>query len=113
MTRWQRNLLDVLYISMESIPWFVAITFMAAISERGFLRELARELRYEASTELFQDPERVISVADALLRQAGTATSGPGGGCFFCCVGGGIPGTRLIPPKDERHCSRVFCLDYS
>jgi hypothetical protein len=78
MTRWQRNLLDVLYISMESIPWFVAITFMATISERGFLRELARELRYEASTELFQDPERVISVADALLRQAETATSGPG-----------------------------------
>lgn len=78
MTRWQRNLLDVLYISMETIPWFVAIVVIATIGERGFLNELSRTIRFSAGSQDLGDPERVAAVVDSLAQQAEVATSGPG-----------------------------------
>ena len=78
MTNWQRNLLDVLYIAMESIPWFTAITVIATIGERGFLGDLARQLRSQIAADFFQDPNEATAVADALAAQALVATAGPG-----------------------------------
>ena len=77
MTRWQRNLLDVVYVAMESIPWFVAIAVFATIGERGYLSELARELRLTAAEEFVREPERAVAVAASLLEQAEVATAGP------------------------------------
>ncbi len=78
MTRWQRNLLDVLYISMEAIPWFVAIVVVATIGERGFLTELSRVIRFAAGSQDLGDPDRVAEVVESLSQQAEVATSGPG-----------------------------------
>lgn len=77
MTRWQRNLLDVLYVVMESIPWFAAITVLATIGERGYLTELSRELRSRVAADFLDNPERARVVAEALADRAETATAGP------------------------------------
>ena len=77
MTRWQRNLLDVLYIAMETLPWFVTIVVVATVGERGFLNELARVVRFSAGSQNFGDPERVEAVIASLQQQAEVATSGP------------------------------------
>lgn len=77
MTRWQRNLLDVLYIGMESLPWFVAITVLATIGERGYLRQLARELSFRVNTDFSDDPDRARAVVATLTEQSEVATSGP------------------------------------
>lgn len=77
MTTWQRNLLDVTYVAMESIPWFAAITVIATIGERGYLGELARRLRFEISGQFFENPERATAVADSLAEQSLSATAGP------------------------------------
>ena len=44
MTRWQRWLLDVLYVGVESVPWFMAIAVMATAAERTYLRDVAGAL---------------------------------------------------------------------
>lgn len=77
MTRWQRNLLDALYVVMESIPWFAAITVLATIGERGYLNELSRELRFRISQDFADDPERALAVVESLAGSAETATAGP------------------------------------
>jgi hypothetical protein len=77
MTRWQRNLLDVLYIAMESIPWFAAITVLATIGERGYLTELSRALRSRIAADFLENPERARAVAESLAERAESATAGP------------------------------------
>ena len=77
MTRWQRNLLDALYVAMEAIPWFAAITVIATIGERGYLTALARELRFRNNGEFFTDAERATEVTQLLMERADSATSGP------------------------------------
>ena len=77
MTRWQRNLLDVLFVMMEAIPWFAAITTVATIGERGYLAELSRELRLQISVLPLSDPDRANEVSRLLLEQSESATAGP------------------------------------
>lgn len=77
MTQWQRNLLDALYVVMESIAWFAAITSIATIGERGYLSELGRELRFQIGSAQVEQPERAQAVATLLTEQAQTATAGP------------------------------------
>lgn len=77
MTRWQRNLLDVLYVLMESIPWFAMITAIATVGEQGYLGELSRELRFAAASNNLVDPDQARVVADAILEQSQTAAAGP------------------------------------
>lgn len=90
MTRWQRNLLDVLYIAMESIPWFVAVVVLATIGERGYLTELSRELTFSISSEFANNPERARAVAEAIGDQAATATSGPALWAVLLSAAGGF-----------------------
>lgn len=77
MTRWQRNLLDALYISMESIAWFAAITSIATIGERGYLSELSRELQSQIASNQLEGTERAEAVIQSLAERADTATAGP------------------------------------
>ena len=45
MIRWQRWLLDLLYVGVESVPWFMALTVMTTVSERAYLREVGGSLK--------------------------------------------------------------------
>ncbi|MDA0352230.1 MAG: DUF4129 domain-containing protein [Chloroflexi bacterium] len=77
MTNWQRNLLDTLYVAMETIAWFVAITVVATIGERGYLRQLSRELSFRNAAGDFSDPDRAREVVQLLASRAESATAGP------------------------------------
>jgi hypothetical protein len=76
MSRWQRSSLDFLFVAVEAIPWYLAITLVATIGERGFLRQLAREIEFAAGTDQLVDPDRAVAVAAQLRQAAESATSG-------------------------------------
>ena len=78
MTRWQRWLLDLLYVGVESVPWFMAITVMATASERTYLREVGGALKVQIALGNIENPARAGAVAADLLRESAEAASGPG-----------------------------------
>tara|TARA_Y100000588_G_scaffold350251_2_gene401275 strand:+ start:3037 stop:4584 length:1548 start_codon:yes stop_codon:yes gene_type:complete len=75
--RWQRNLLSLLYIAMESLPWFVALSLLATIGERGHLAELARELRFFPAEDFTQGADHQAAVIEVLWKQSEVVTAGP------------------------------------
>lgn len=78
MTRWQRWLLDFLYVGVESVPWFMAITVMATAGERTYLRDVAAALQVQVALGEIENPARATALVGELLRDSVEAASGPG-----------------------------------
>ena len=77
MTRWQRSLLDLLYIAVESVPWFMAITLVATVGEQTYLGDLSAVLETEIALNLVERPVRAAALAGELRQASTEAIAGP------------------------------------
>ncbi len=93
MTRWQRWLLDVLYVGVESVPWFMAIAVMATAAERTYLRDVAGALQVQIALGEIDNPVRGTALVAELLRDSTHALAGPG---FLIVLLTGLGGFGLI-----------------
>lgn len=62
---------------MESLPWFVALSLLATIGERGHLAEMARELRFFPAEDFAQGADHQAAVIEVLWEQSEVVTAGP------------------------------------
>jgi hypothetical protein len=93
MTHWQRWLLDLLYVGVESVPWFMAITLMATVGERTYLQDVVASLNLEIALGNMENPARAGAVTAALLRKSTEVASGPG---FLLVLLTGLGGFGLM-----------------
>jgi len=93
MTRWQRWLLDVLYVGVESVPWFMAISIMATAAERMYLRDVAGVLQVQIALGEIENPVRGTALIIELLRDSTDSLAGPG---FLIVLLTGLGGFGLL-----------------
>jgi hypothetical protein len=93
MTRWQRWLLDVLYVGVESVPWYMTIVVMATAAERTYLREVALALQVQIELGEIENPVRGTALVAELLRDSTDALAGPG---FLIVLLTGLGGFGLM-----------------
>lgn len=93
MTRWQRWLLDVLYVGVESVPWYMTIVVMATAAERTYLREVALALQVQIELSEIENPVRGTALVAELLRDSTDALAGPG---FLIVLLTGLGGFGLM-----------------
>ncbi|MBT5772988.1 MAG: DUF4129 domain-containing protein [Dehalococcoidia bacterium] len=93
MTRWQRWLLDLLYVGVESVPWFMAIAVMATAAERTYLRDVAGALQVQIALGEIENPVRGTALVAELLRDSTDALAGPG---FLIVLLTGLGGFGLM-----------------
>lgn len=93
MTRWQRWVLDLLYVGVESVPWFMLITIMATAGERTYLRDVASGLEVQIALGEIENPARATALVAELMRDSAEAASGPG---FLVVLLAGMGGFWLL-----------------
>ena len=73
---WRMDLLDVLYVGVESITWFMLLTVLTTLAERAFLDSLADRVRFANSANEIAD---IASIERALatIEAAQQASHGP------------------------------------
>lgn len=106
---WRTDLLDVLFIAVESLTWFMLLRVIATIAERSFLVLLAERVRSANSADQVADTAS-IDRALAAIAAAQEMSSGPSWplvalaafGGFFLVRGttrlglGGMPGALAL-----------------
>jgi uncharacterized protein DUF4129 len=105
MTRWQRWVLDLLYVGVESVPWFMLITIMATAGERTYLRDVASGLQIQIALGEIENPVRATALAAELLRDSAEAASGPG---FLIVLLAGLGGFWLMRAVQAAKLSGAF-----
>lgn len=73
---WRTDLLDALYVAVESVTWFMLLRVITTLSERTFLTSLAERVKAERNTnDLFDvaTVDRALAAIDVAQR----ATHGP------------------------------------
>lgn len=92
---WRTDLLDVLYVGVESITWFMLLRVLTTVAERAFLGALADRVRAERNGNEFFDAAS-IDRAVAVIEAAHAAVHGPSWPLVALTAFGGFYLIRLM-----------------